>query len=72
MRSFLEAIGITVAGYLIGAVCGFAAIQAVSNNTHDKDIEAGMTGAFVTGPLVAVLAVAVWLVRRAVRSRQSR
>jgi hypothetical protein len=49
-------------GYLLGAFGGGFFVSALSSNTHDRSVEAAMTGAFVLGPLVAVMgAVAgVW------------
>lgn len=49
-------------GYLLGAFGGGFLVSALSSNTHDRSVEAAMTGAFVLGPLVAVIgAVAgVW------------
>ncbi|MGE5266981.1 MAG: hypothetical protein ACM3L9_06410 [Deltaproteobacteria bacterium] len=46
------------AGYVIGALLGFAAVQAFSANVHDKGVEAAMTAAFGTGPLGAALGAA--------------
>lgn len=50
-------------GYALGAALGFSAVQAVSDNVHDKDLEAIMTAVFGTGPLGAALGVAVALWR---------
>jgi len=49
-------------GYLLGAFGGGFFVSSLSSNTHDRSVEAAMTGAFVLGPLVAVMgAVAgVW------------
>jgi hypothetical protein len=44
------------------------AIDAFPSNTHDKSVEAAMTGAFVTGPLMAVVAVIVLLIFRSRRA----
>ncbi len=60
---------VLVAGYVIGAAAGYALIAAMTSNTHDAPIEAAMTGAFVTGPALAVAAAIVWFV--ATRSRPS-
>ncbi|MBA4131896.1 MAG: hypothetical protein C0519_10775 [Hyphomicrobium sp.] len=59
------ALGLAV-GYALGAVAGYAGVQVFSGNMHDKDLEAAMTAAFATGPLGAVLgvAVALWMGRR--------
>ncbi|MHC5540225.1 hypothetical protein ACYOEI_18555 [Singulisphaera rosea] len=45
----------TVGGYLLGAVAGYFLVTQASSNTHDKPVEAAMTGAFVTGPLGAIV-----------------
>ncbi len=54
------------AGYALGALSGYAGVQAFSGNMHDKDLEAAMTAAFATGPLGAALgvAMALWMARR--------
>jgi len=44
----------TIGGYLLGAVAGYVLVSQISSNTHDRPVEAGMTGAFVTGPLGAI------------------
>jgi hypothetical protein len=43
-----------ICGYILGAVAGYAIVTRASANTHDKTIEAAMTGAFVSGPLGAI------------------
>ena len=43
------------ASYLAGALTGGLLVTMLSSNTHDKSMEAAMTGAFYTGPLAAVL-----------------
>ena len=43
------------ASYLAGALAGALLTSVLSSNTHDKSMEAVMTGAFYTGPLAAVL-----------------
>jgi hypothetical protein len=49
-------------GYLMGALGGGLLVSWLSSNQFDRGMEATMTGAFVTGPLVAVvgLLVGVW------------
>jgi len=49
-------------GYLVGAVGGYALLLTSTGNTHDAPVEAAMTGAFVTGPGVALLVIVIWLV----------
>jgi hypothetical protein len=44
-----------VVGYLVGAVGGGLLVALLSSNTHDRSLEATMTGAFVFGPMGAVV-----------------
>jgi hypothetical protein len=55
MRTFLIALGVAVAGYVVGVLVGMLLVTQFSGNTHDKSMEAGMTGFFFTGPVLAVL-----------------
>jgi hypothetical protein len=62
-------IGVLCAGlaYLLGAVGGGYFIYLTSANRHDRSLEASMTGAFVLGPLAAVIGFlvgALWTTRR--------
>ncbi|MBD0320424.1 MAG: hypothetical protein ICV87_08830 [Gemmatimonadetes bacterium] len=66
LRAVLLGLAGAVAGYLIGAVGGAFLVHLTSSNTHDRSMEAVMTGAFVTGPLLA-LAGCVLGARRARR-----
>ena len=50
-------------GYLAGAVAGGLLVQALSSNRFDRRMETAMTGAFVTGPLAAVVAFVLGAVR---------
>jgi NhaP-type Na+/H+ or K+/H+ antiporter len=58
MRTVLGILIGLVGGYLVGAVVGWLLVETLSGNTHDKSLEAAMTGAFVTGPLGAVIGAA--------------
>lgn len=58
-----------IAGYLCGAFGGGLLISQLSSNTFDGDVEAAMTGAFVTGPLVGVIAAVFGAVRAGVRPK---
>ena len=51
-----------VGGYLIVAFVGYFMIDWFSSNTHDRSVEAAMTGAFVLGPLGAVVGFVVGFV----------
>ena len=58
---FLWAIG----GYLLGAFGGGYAMSMLSSNQHDGSVEAAMTGAFVLGPLGAIVGFALGVIRSA-------
>lgn len=69
MKTIWVGILAAVGGYVFGLFGGMVLIENVSSNTHDRSLEAAMTGAFVIGPAMAVLAVIVILVYRISRSR---
>ena len=52
-----------VPGYLVGAFGGGFLLSVMSSNEHDLSVEAAMTGAFVFGPLAALIAFIVGAVR---------
>jgi len=52
-----------IAGYVLGAVVGYVLVLAFSGNVHDPELEAAMTGAFVAGPLLALMGAAWGLLR---------
>jgi hypothetical protein len=62
MKTFGPAVLAAIGGYLVGLFGGMLLIETLSSNQHDKSVEAAMTGAFVSGPLMAVVAVIVLLV----------
>jgi hypothetical protein len=64
-KTLALALSVLASGYVAGGLLGFAAIQVMSTNAHDRDVEAAMTGAFVTGPIVAVFALVAWAIYRA-------
>ena len=49
--------------YLIGAFGGGYLLTLLSSNTHDKELEAAMTGAFVFGPIAGIVGFVVGFVR---------
>ncbi len=53
MKPFGLSVLAAICGYLVGLFGGLLLIETVSSNTHDKSMEAAMTGAFIFGPLVA-------------------
>ncbi len=57
MRRVLVALLSGVAGYLIGAFGGGYLITVFTSNTHDASVEGAMTGAFVTGPVLGLVAL---------------
>lgn len=66
MKVFFLSLLIAVAAYLIAAVGGYYLITKLSSNSHDKSMEASMTGAFVFGPIAAIIAfIAAYLTLRA-------
>lgn len=54
-RFLLSCVGASL-GYILGAVAGYFLVEGLSSNTHDRSLEAAMTGAFVVGPLFAIVA----------------
>jgi hypothetical protein len=52
-----------VPAYLVGAFGGGYLMSLLSSNTHDRSVEAVMTGAFVLGPLSAFAGFAVGAIR---------
>lgn len=68
MRRFgLSLLGLLL-GYGGGVAAGFALVTLASPNTHDKSIEAAMTAFFVTGPMGAILGLAIALLLSRKRS----
>jgi hypothetical protein len=45
-----------VGGYLVGSLLGYALVSNLSDNAHDRGVEAAMTSAFVIGPFCAIVA----------------
>jgi len=62
MRRFGIGLAGAVGGYLLGALVGYLLIGTFSGNTHDRSVEAAMTGAFVVGPFGAVIGFVVGVV----------
>jgi hypothetical protein len=63
MRRVLFGILWAVPGYFVGAFGGGFLLSVLSDNAHDRSVEAAMTGAFVFGPLAAIIAFIVGAVR---------
>ena len=62
MRRLAFAALAAIAGYVVGALTGYLAVSWFSSNAHDRSMEAAMTGAFVSGPLAAVVAFVATLI----------
>jgi hypothetical protein len=52
-----------IVAYLLGAFGAGYFVSLLSSNQHDKEMEAAMTGAFVFGPLAAIVGFVVGIVR---------
>ena len=59
LRRFVVGTLWAVAAYVLGALGGGWFIYLTSTNAHDRALEAEMTGAFVLGPLAAVVGFVV-------------
>jgi hypothetical protein len=62
-KRFLLIVGSGIAGYLVGAFGGGYLVSVLTSNQHDASVEAAMTGAFLTGPVVGLLTLIVVFVR---------
>ena len=69
MKTLGLAVLAAIGGYFIGLFGGMLVVETFSSNQHDKSVEAAMTGAFVAGPLMAVVAVIVLLIFRSRRAQ---
>jgi uncharacterized membrane protein YeaQ/YmgE (transglycosylase-associated protein family) len=63
LRSLAFGFAWALAGYLIGAFVGGWLVTKLSSNMHDRSTEAAMTGAFVYGPALALIAFILGFVR---------
>lgn len=61
-RSLLS-LGLGLLGYATGLFGGIGLVYLLSSNQHDRSMEAAMTGAFVVGPLTALLFAVVGFCR---------
>jgi hypothetical protein len=52
-----------VGGYLCFAIAGYALINLLSSNMHDRSVEAAMTSVFVLGPVGSLIGIVVGVVR---------
>lgn len=63
MKRFGIALACALLGYVAVALLGYVLIGQFSTNVHDRQLEAAMTAAFVTGPLGAVIGFIVGFMR---------
>jgi cation transporter-like permease len=63
MKRLALSLLVAVVGYVLGAVAGYVLIAQLSPNTHDRSVEAAMTAVLVTGPVAALVAFAVAMIR---------
>ncbi len=63
MRRFVFGLFGAILGYVVGAFGGGFAISVLSSNHYDVSVEAAMTGAFVIGPLGALIGLVIGVVR---------
>ena len=63
MRRFGFGLLWAVPAYLIGAFGGGYLVWVLSSNTHDRSVEAAMTGAFLWGPLAGIVGFIVGAMR---------
>jgi hypothetical protein len=64
VKTFGLTILFLVGGYVVGVGAGIGLVHLLSDNRHDKSMEAAMTGFFVAGPIVALLSAAATLAFR--------
>ena len=55
LKRLLLALAAGIAAYVAGGVLGGWLVSLLSSNTHDRSVEAAMTGAFVIGPIAALI-----------------
>ncbi len=72
MRRWLLGLLAALAAYLAGAFGGGALLLQFSPNTHDRGLEAAMTGAFVFGPAAAIIGFLVAYIRAGRRGPEHR
>ncbi|HET9223154.1 MAG TPA: hypothetical protein VFO07_11645 [Roseiflexaceae bacterium] len=71
MKTFGLSLLAGLVGYIVGLFGGMWLVSMLSPNTHDRTVEAAMTGAFFIGPLMAILAFVVTLIYLVTRKRKT-
>lgn len=59
MKRIAVAFWVGMVGYVAGGLIGYELVMLLSSNVHDRSMEAVMTGAFIVGPLLAIIG-ALW------------
>jgi hypothetical protein len=54
LRAALVGFAVAVPSYVGGLFLGMGLVQELSGNSHDRGVEAAMTGAFFVGPVTAL------------------
>jgi type IV secretory pathway VirB2 component (pilin) len=62
MKLFGLSLLAAIVRYFIGLFGGMSLVETFSSNAHDRSMEAAMTGAFVIGPVAALVAVLVTII----------
>ncbi len=63
MKRFGIALLWGIGGYIVVAVASYFLVMEFSSNRHDREVEAAMTSVFFFGPVGAVLAFIVGIIR---------
>ena len=62
MRRLLKGLLFAIVAYLVVAVLAYLLVQQLSSNTHDRDLEAGMSAVFFFGPIAALIGFVVGVI----------
>jgi uncharacterized membrane protein YdcZ (DUF606 family) len=66
MYHVIRSIGVgflwSIGGYLTGALITYLLVITLSQNQHDRSVEAAMTAAFAGGPFAAIITFVIYLV----------
>jgi uncharacterized membrane protein YfcA len=71
MKRFMSGLLFAVCGYFVAAVAGYLLVGQFSSNSHDRELEAAMTSAFVLGPLGGVIGFIAGAIRGGRKPRET-